>query len=186
MNKHFEIYAFADEADAMIDGQIAAMKRNGLLGLEIRNVDGENISTISAAKAREVREKMDAAGLKIWSLGSPFGKIGITGDFGPHLELFKRGIENAHILGTEKIRMFSFYMPPQEDPAIYHDAVLERLSRFLEAAEGSGIPLPRKRKGHLRRHCCTLPGYPPGPAPAAGRVRSRQFHSVRPEHPGSP
>ena len=40
------IYAFADESGAMIDHQIESMKRNGLAGLEIRNVDGTNISDI--------------------------------------------------------------------------------------------------------------------------------------------
>ena len=34
--KDLKIYAFADEAAAQIDGQIAAMRRNGLNGLEIR------------------------------------------------------------------------------------------------------------------------------------------------------
>ena len=38
------IYAFADESGGMIDHQIESMKRNGLAGLEIRNVDGTNIS----------------------------------------------------------------------------------------------------------------------------------------------
>lgn len=51
------IYAFADEASPDIDGQIAALRENGLDGLEIRNVDGVNVSDISAAKAREVRKK---------------------------------------------------------------------------------------------------------------------------------
>ena len=41
------IYAFADEASPMIDSQIKALRRNGLQGLEIRTVDGENISAIS-------------------------------------------------------------------------------------------------------------------------------------------
>ena len=34
-----KIYAFADEADSSIDGQIKAMLRNDLHGLEIRGVD---------------------------------------------------------------------------------------------------------------------------------------------------
>ena len=80
------IYAFADEASPAIDGQIAAMRRNGLNGLEIRGVDGENISTISLEKAKEVRRKLDDAGLCIWSIGSPIGKIDIeTGDLPPTL-----------------------------------------------------------------------------------------------------
>ena len=73
------IYAFADEASPAIDGQIAAMRRNGLNGLEIRGVDGENVSAISLKKAKEVRRKLDDAGLCIWSIGSPIGKIGIDG-----------------------------------------------------------------------------------------------------------
>ena len=71
------IYAFADEASPAIDSQIAAMRRNGLNGLEIRGVDGENVSAISLKKAKEVRRKLDDAGLCIWSIGSPIGKIGI-------------------------------------------------------------------------------------------------------------
>ena len=81
------IYAFADEASPAIDGQIAAMRRNGLNGLEIRGVDGENVSAISLEKAKEVRRKLDDAGLCTWSIGSPIGKIDIeTGDFAAHLE----------------------------------------------------------------------------------------------------
>ena len=45
-----QIFAFADEASPLIDGQIVAMQRNQLQGLEIRNVDGENVSAISAGK----------------------------------------------------------------------------------------------------------------------------------------
>ena len=74
------IFAFADEASPQIDRQIAAMKRNGLQGLEIRNVDGESVSAISLEKAREVRKKLDDAGLITWSVGSPIGKIDIEKD----------------------------------------------------------------------------------------------------------
>ncbi|MFR7855352.1 MAG: hypothetical protein ACLU40_06990, partial [Acutalibacteraceae bacterium] len=65
-----KIYAFADEANNMIDGQIEAMKTTGIDGLEVRGVDNVNISDISIAKAREVKKKMDDAGLKVWSIGS--------------------------------------------------------------------------------------------------------------------
>ena len=36
--------AFADEASPWIEGQIAALKRNGISLLEIRGVDEKNIS----------------------------------------------------------------------------------------------------------------------------------------------
>ncbi len=51
--KDIKVYAFADEASPMIDNQIDAMKRNCLDGLEIRNVDGTNVSDITLEKAVE-------------------------------------------------------------------------------------------------------------------------------------
>ncbi len=136
------IYAFADEASPDIDGQIAALRENGLDGLEIRNVDGVNVSDISAAKAREVRKKTDAAGLAVWSVGSPIGKIDIEkDDFKTHTEKFRRTLETAEILGARNIRLFSFYIPKDKNPGDYENEVIERLGCFAEYAGGSGITL---------------------------------------------
>lgn len=141
MNK-YKIYAFADEASSEIDKQILAMKRNQLDGIEIRNVDGTNISEIALEKAKEVRNKLDAAGLVTWSIGSPIGKIDIeNGDFSAHIETFKHTLEISSILGCENIRMFSFYMPEDKDCSIYKNEVIDRLGRLCEIAAGSGISL---------------------------------------------
>lgn len=135
------IFAFADEACPYIDGQIKAMRENGVAGLEIRGVDKVNVAEISDAKAREVRSKLDAAGLVTWSIGSPIGKIDIEKDsFETHLEKFKRTLEIADILGAENIRLFSFFVP-KENPQDYKEKVIERLSAFCEAAKDSGITL---------------------------------------------
>lgn len=136
----FQLAAFADEADGKISGQIKAMKENGIGYLEIRGVDGQNISNISVDKAKEVRKELDDAGLAVWSLGSPYGKIGINEDFAPHLELFKKGLELADVLGTRRIRMFSFYVP-QGEAKRYTDEVMKRLDQFVTVAKDSGIIL---------------------------------------------
>lgn len=136
------IYAFADEACPMIDGQIAAMHRNRLQGLEIRGVDGTNIAEISPEKAREVHRKLEDAGLTVWSIGSPLGKIPITdGEFQKHLDLFRRTLDLARILKTGNLRIFSFFMPNGQDPSRYREQVITRLQAFVSAAEGSGIDL---------------------------------------------
>ena len=57
MNSNIKIYGFADEASPIIDEQIKAMLRNGLNGLEIRNVDDVNVADITIDKAVEVRKK---------------------------------------------------------------------------------------------------------------------------------
>lgn len=130
-----KIYAFADEASPMIDGQIAAMQRNGLNGLEIRNVDNINVSDITVEKAREVRQKLDEAGLIVWSIGSPLGKIGIHDDFTAHLEKCRHTCEIANILGAKRIRMFSFYTPKGEDPYTYESEVVEKIAQMLQIAK---------------------------------------------------
>lgn len=139
--KKIKMYAFADEASPMIDEQINAMKKNLLDGLEIRNVDLINISNISDSKAREVRKKIEAANLKVWSIGSPIGKVNIEKDsFEEHTEKFKRTLEIAQILGAENIRIFSFFTP-YENRDSYRDNVINKLSCFVELSKGSGITL---------------------------------------------
>lgn len=138
---NIQIFAFADEVSMEIDRQIAAMKRNHLDGLEIRGVDGENISDISLEKAREVRAKLNDAGLIVWSIGSPIGKIHITDPFEAHLDKYRHTLEIASVLEAENIRMFSFYIPKGEKPSAYRNAVFDRLGVILELAKNSGIHL---------------------------------------------
>ncbi len=133
---NYRLSAFADEADKMISGQIAAMQRNGISLLEIRGVDGENISKISLEKAREVDRRLKDGGIAVWSIGSPTGKITLEDDFEAHLDDFKRMIEIAYIMDAKNFRLFSFheaYEKPQE--------VLEKLNCLAEASKGSGVTL---------------------------------------------
>lgn len=137
------IYAFADETNEDIDLQIKAMLRNNLQGLEIRSVDGENVSQISIEKAKEVRKKMDDAGLITWSIGSPVGKfrLGEGNDFETEKDRLKHCLEVADVLGAKNLRMFSFWAPKGVDPALFHDEIFENLGAFVEIAKGSGVDL---------------------------------------------
>lgn len=139
--KSINIYAFADEANSMIDGQIKAMLRNNINGLEIRNVDGTNVSEISTAKAKEVLRKLQDNGFMVWSVGSPVGKSDIDGDFKRDIESFKHTLEIAHTLNAENIRIFSFYIPWDKDPSEFKNEVIDRLGVFADIASGSGITL---------------------------------------------
>lgn len=155
------IYAFADEADFMIDGQIVAMKRNSLDGLEIRNVDGISVSDISLEKAKEVKQKLEGNGLTVWSVGSPIGKIDIeNGDFKQHLEKLRHTIEIAHVLGTENIRMFSFFIPVGKNPEDYREEVIARMGRMLDIAKSSNVYLCHENEkgiyGDVAKRCLDI------------------------------
>ncbi len=137
----YKIFAFADEADSSIDGQIKAMKRNNLQGLEIRGVDTTNISDISVEKAKEVKKKLDDSGLITWSIGSPIGKIEINDDFEAHIEKFKHTLEIAKILNSDNVRIFSFYIPENEEAEKYKSKVIEYLNKLSEIANPYNITL---------------------------------------------
>lgn len=137
-----KIYAFADEASPNIDEQIIALKRNGLNGLEIRNVDGVNVSDITVEKAKEVKHKLDANDLITWSIGSPIGKIDIEkDDFKADTEKLKHTLEIANILESKNIRMFSFYMPEGKEISVYKNEVIERLGVMCDIARNFGVSL---------------------------------------------
>ncbi len=161
------VYAFADEASPNIDGQITALKRNGLNGLEIRNVDGVNISDITLEKAKEVKRKLQENGLITWSIGSPIGKIDIEkDDWGAHTEKFRLTLETAEILGAENIRLFSFFMPKDKNPADYKEEVINRLGTFLDLAKGTGITLCHENEkgiyGDIPERCLEIHKALPG------------------------
>ena len=137
----FQIYAFADEASPKLDGQLAALQRNGLAGPELRNVDGENVSDLSAEKAKALHRRLEDAGLRVWSLGSPIGKVTLDADFDAHMEKLRRTMETGQILGAENVRIFSFYLPETEAPEQYGAEVIDRLGKMTELAGAFGMTL---------------------------------------------
>ena len=144
----YRFSAFADEASSQVKEQIAAMRRNGISLLEIRGVDGTNIAKITAEKAKEVRRMLDDAGMAVWSMGSPIGKISLADNFAPHLDEYKRILEYADILGAKKIRLFSFYPIEGESEETTLARSLERLDAFCELAP-EGITLCHENEKHI-------------------------------------
>lgn len=137
----YRISAFADEAGGALDVQLAALKRNGISQIEMRMVDGRNASHMTAAEAVAVRARLDAAGVTLSSLGSPFGKIFADEDFEPHYQQFLQGLKLCRILGAQRMRVFSFYIPKGTAPGDWRGEVLRRLGRMLDAADEWGIRL---------------------------------------------
>lgn len=131
--------AFADESSDLFSGQVDALKRNDLKYLEIRSLDGLNVSKLTLSQAREVRNILSGEGLEVWSIGSPIGKIQIGDDFESHMDVYRHTLEVANVLDATNIRLFSFFMPKNEDPENYRNLVLDRMNRFAETAKQFGV-----------------------------------------------
>ena len=129
-----KLCAFSDEADASLDGQIDALKRNNIPYMEMRNVDGKNVTELTLEEAKAVRAKLDANGLKVWSIGSPLGKVDVLTDFEAYLKLVRHTCALANVLGAENIRMFSFFKAYEE-----REKVLCYLNKMAEIAAEYGV-----------------------------------------------
>lgn len=105
----FRLSAFADEITPSFDGQLEALGRLDIPLLELRGVDGQSFTLLSDAQAREVANKLRAAGIGLSALGSPIGKLDADGDFQAHKQLFARIMDLGELLDCSRIRMFSFY-----------------------------------------------------------------------------
>lgn len=142
----FILSAFADEASPALDEQIVALKDAKIASIEMRGVNGKSVKDLTFDEARDVRAKLDAAGIVVSSMGSPFGKIGILDDFEPHYDAFMRALSICHILGCDMMRVFSFYIPEGDDPPKHRAEVVRRLSVMLDAAEREGVKLAHENE----------------------------------------
>lgn len=158
MTGNFRLCAFADEASPDLDGQIRALGENHIGYIELRGVDGKNVSALSTAEAREVRKKLDAAGISVWSIGSPTGKTNICDSFDDARDGFARIAEIAEITGAQCIRMFSFYGTDESRSCF--DEVCRRIDSFIELSKGCGARLchenEKKIYGDTPEHCLRL------------------------------
>ncbi|MBE7067180.1 MAG: sugar phosphate isomerase/epimerase [Ruminococcaceae bacterium] len=131
-----KLSAFSDEAGNSLEQQIAALQRNNIPYMEIRNIDGKNIKDLSLQEAQAIKDRLDEEGLKVWSVGSPLGKVDITVDMDEYMETVCHIFELAKILGADKIRMFSFFNSYDQK-----DKVIHNLKLMVAKANEYGIKL---------------------------------------------
>lgn len=138
---NYTISGFSDEIDKMVDVQFAHLNKLGIGWFEPRGIDGKNISDLDDADCAALAEKMKKYGIKVSSIGSPIGKIGIGDDFDAHMEKLARTIKIAKKLGARYIRVFSFYIPEGEEPETYRDEVMRRMKAMCALAEREDLVL---------------------------------------------
>lgn len=140
MNK-FVISGFADEISRDLDIQISVLNKLGISYIEPRFIDAKNVSDYTAEEMKYVKRRLDRGGIKVSSIGSPIGKLGIDDDFDGHMKKLENTLELAKILETDYIRVFSFYTPSDVDKEKYRDEVLKRMNKMVSAAKEAGITL---------------------------------------------
>jgi len=140
MSKNYLISGFVDEIAQDLTTQLKNLKKLDMHYMEMRGVDGNNLIFHTADKVKEIKAKLDAAGVALSALGSPLGKIGIEDPFEKHFEEFKQAVEIANGMECQNIRMFSFYVPEGKGKE-YKGKVFERLGQFADYAKANEVVL---------------------------------------------
>ena len=137
MLENCKISGFADEINEKLEIQLEVLPELGQKYIELRSADGINVADLTLDQAQEIKARMEAAGVRVSALGSPIGKIMITDEFEPHFEKFCHVVELAKLFETPYIRMFSFYLPQESDPAAYEGEVFDRIGKFVDYASAN-------------------------------------------------
>ena len=128
-----KLCAFADESGKELEVQARELCRHGISLIELRNVNGKNVAELTDEEAVACRDYLAERGITVWSVGSPLGKVKLA-EAEAHMAKVERVCHLATLLGTDRIRMFSFF-EAGEDLA----AVKGWLCRMTEIAAAHGV-----------------------------------------------
>jgi L-ribulose-5-phosphate 3-epimerase len=143
-----------DEVSPNLQEALDWAVQNRLSHVEIRTVDGSNVMNLPDGALLEISKETTRRGLFISAIASPVFKCALdptrpvqTGDtFGQqedsveeHYRKLDRALEIAGMLGTKRIRIFSFWR--EKDPKPYEADILTHLKAAAAKAEAAGITL---------------------------------------------
>lgn len=140
----YQISAFGDEIADDLETQVRTLRDLRISCLDLRGAWGKNVVTMSDADVAEVKRISSQYDVAIAGIGSPIGKSPIQEPIEKELGNLERICTIAERLGTNAIRVFSFYPPDISSNAgydAYVDKAAERLSVLAAKAQERGFVL---------------------------------------------
>jgi sugar phosphate isomerase/epimerase len=132
---------FADEISPELEEQLETLAQESMGYMELRSVWNTNVLDLSDDELERIRARTAERGIGISSIGSPIGKVPITDPFGPHIERFRRALYAADVMEASYVRVFSFFIPEDQEPGHYREEVIDRMGIMAGEAEDSGVTL---------------------------------------------
>jgi sugar phosphate isomerase/epimerase len=133
----------ADEAAADLEGQIEAIRSLGWDYIDLRAVDGVNITNLPEPGFEALAERLDEAGLRVSSFCSEIANWGrrIDEPFDRDYAELRRAVPRMQRLGTRMIRIMSYRAPEGrvgEHPG-EEEEILRRLRELSALAEAHDL-----------------------------------------------
>lgn len=160
MLENIAISGFSDEISSDLNTQLKTVNKLGMHYISLRGIDDKNISKYSVDMIKnDVLPRLSKWDIGVSSIGSPIGKIYVDDEtaFQEQLAQLKTLCEISQLLNCRYIRIFSFYIPRNEDFDKYKDNVIEKLKQFAEIAEQYNVILLHENEkdifGDIARRC---------------------------------
>jgi sugar phosphate isomerase/epimerase len=143
-----------DEVSEDIGAALEWCSKRGLRHVEIRSVGGKNVLDLPPAEVSRIAGEIRRRGFSVSALATPLFKCALdpsrktaSGDlFGAreedveaHFSRLPAAFRTAREMGTEKLRIFSFWR--EAEPRKYVRDVVRHLRRAADAAEREGLGL---------------------------------------------
>ena len=150
--KVFKLGCISDEFTQNFEQALQAMKGFGLSWVEIRTLWGVYNTDATPQQVREIRRLLDRYRFKVSMIDTGVFKCTLPGtrpiagekhdytaanQYSKQYDVLKRAIERAHQLGTDKIRVFSFWRVA--NPEAHYSRIADDLSKASEIAGKSGV-----------------------------------------------
>jgi len=140
---------FADEISADPQEQLATLAAESISYLELRSAWSVNVADFTAGQLGAFRRALGHAGVRVSAIGSPIGKIAVQAPLGPELDRLRRIADMAAELGTPIVRVFSFFIPPDQPPGRYRQQVIDRMAALAAIASERGLVLAHENEKEI-------------------------------------
>jgi L-ribulose-5-phosphate 3-epimerase len=138
----------SDEISSNFIDALNWIQAKGLKHVEVRTVNGTNIVNLTDVEVEQITKEIKQRGLSVSGIASPVFKCALdparliaTGDtfsqqeadIDTHFNQLFRTIEIAKMMGTFRIRIFSFWR--ESEPELHRDEVVRNLRKAANIAE---------------------------------------------------
>ncbi|MDR0450978.1 MAG: sugar phosphate isomerase/epimerase [Treponema sp.] len=146
----FTLTGFADEISPDPAEQAEAFRDMGIRYLDFRGAWKKNVLELTDAELDEYRRILSDYGIGVSCIGSPVGKTGIDEDPAAHEKQFNRAVEVALRFGVKYIRVFSFYLKPeQRNESAVKERIFKRIRSMGETAAANKLVLVHENEADI-------------------------------------
>jgi sugar phosphate isomerase/epimerase len=161
-----KLAVITDEIDADLGHALDVMAEYGVQGAELRQIWDKNIAEAPTEYWQRAKDELDARGMTVVGIASPFYKCGLPGaepdgpagplhsasarGLGDQIALLERCLEAARFFDTTLIRTFSFWKQAPLTPA-QEEMIVDAYAEPALMAERAGLTLVVENE-----HACCL------------------------------